>query len=264
MGKPLNFKIISKKSDKELQLDDFISELEAIKKTIDAIYKSQNSKGKLKYNIVRIKKESPAELEIEPYIENDTLDTANKVVERFYHGLDSLSKGVLPIDFDYDVLKAFSEMGKKSDDGGSVEFFNNNFSTSLIVDENFQKNVDKFVKKSYNTSFLSASGKLDALNLHGKDKIIYIYPNFAPKIKCNIPEKLEDKIRGAVKRKVTVTGKAKIKIGEKDPFEIDVEDIKIHKLKSEIPNPDELWGIWKNADDRPSEIIISDIRNEQD
>jgi hypothetical protein len=224
-----------------LLLDDFMLELESIKKILDSINKDVGSDktSLLSYEIVKIRKNSPAYVELMPTAKNE--DTGI-VVESFYSGLKLIQHGKIPSNFSNSTVRAYSQLGK-STVRTKLTFIENGKGSKISVNESFEKYIEDIFKQTYYTESGSVSGKLDALNVHGIKKTITIYPNYSPAINCIVDEDLLPIIQSAIRKKVTVTGKIKTRIDEKYPYEIIVKEIKVHKNKEEIPSAEDLWGM---------------------
>ena len=225
----------------ELLMEDFVSEWEGIKKVLDSLNKDLHptKTPQLIFKIIKIKKESPMYAEILPTI----IGTENgDLVNSFYHCLRAIKRKKAPKGFSIDTVKAYSQIGK-STPKNEIIFFENGDNKKLKIKNSLENFVNEIYKHTYYTESGSIGGKLDALNLHGTKKVITIYPNYAPAITCDISDDLIPIVEKAIRKKVTITGKLKTKIGEKYPYEIIVKDIKIHKSKENIPSVEELWGM---------------------
>ncbi|OQY70295.1 MAG: hypothetical protein B6D44_16095 [Ignavibacteriales bacterium UTCHB2] len=227
-----------------LLLEDFISELENIKKVLDSLNKDLHPEKapQLSYEIVKIRKNSPTYVELLPTLQDKS---TNGLVDCFYSGLKAIPKGKVPDKFSINTVQAYSQIGK-STIRNEIIFFENGRKDKIKIKNSFEKYVNEIYKQTYYTEQGSISGKLDTMNLHGTKKTITIYPNYAPAINCLVNDNLLHIVEKAVLKKVTVSGKIKTKINEKYPFEIIVDSIRIHKPKNEIPNVEELWGMMSS------------------
>ncbi len=239
--KLIRFEIKELKKDSALLLDDFLSELGNIKKTLDSLNEDlhPNGTGQLSYEIVKLRKESPTYVEILPRTKGNKI---NGLIDNFYEGLKFIPQGKIPKDYSTNTIKAYSQIGL-STTRNELIFYGSNKKNKLKIKESFDKYINEIEQPRIFTEHGSISGKLDALNFHGTKKILTIYPNYAPAVNCIIDENFLSVIEKAIQKKVTITGKIKRKINEKYPFEIFVENIKIHKSSEEIPKVDELWGM---------------------
>jgi hypothetical protein len=239
--KVIKLEIKETQKDSRLLLDDFICELESVKRVLESLNKDihPNKTPQLSYEIVKIRKSSPLMVELLPTYKDFQMDD---LIASFYTGLRTIPKGKPPKSFSVNTIIAYSDIGT-STKRNEITFYENGKSKKLKVKENYGKFVNEIYKQIYYSEQGSISGKLDALNVHGTKKTITVYPNYAPQVNCIVSDNLLPVVEKAVRRKVTVRGKIKTKIDEKYPFEINVDEIKIHKSKEEIPKVDELWGM---------------------
>lgn len=252
--------------DEHVLLDEFASELVAISNALKNIEKivTKKSKPTINYRVVDLSHSSPAKILLEAQPIDPEVDYSDEVVDKFYNGLDSISKkGQAPADFDYHTLEAFKSIGKKVKKTISRLVVSTN-GHSCNIAEDFQSKVqviqgpDEEIKGSI-------SGKVEYINLHGRANVFNIYPSVGPsKIKCNFPKRLLNLAVSSVNKYVTVLGKIKYKARTQFPLEIDVDEIEIRKQVKDFPKLADLKGIAPDITEglSPTEFVRK-IRDEE-
>lgn len=126
-----------------------------------------------------------------------------------------------------------------------------------------QKNVEQALESS-ESCFGSIDGRLEQINVHGKNKFFTIYPDIGPdKVKCVFPTDLHNVAVGGIERRVTVSGELKYRARAAFPHEIRVHSIDLEPSDDDLPTFNDMLGIIPDVEkDTPSEEIIRKIRDE--
>lgn len=233
--------------DERIRLEDFVSQLDAFSEALKQTDRIVSGKDKptAYYMIDDLSYTSPFRVVLGVYPIDAAEDFSEELVDRFSKGMKDLSRGVVPTDYDYDILESYRELSKKIDKGISYLVVATN-GDSLNINQDFQSRV-QLVQGPDELVNGSISGKIEAINLHSGANEFRIYPNVGPKkLTCHFPKKLIEKAVSAVNQHVTVFGVLKHKARSRYPYEINVNDIQISPPIETLPTLSDLRGIAPN------------------
>lgn len=113
---------------------------------------------------------------------------------------------------------------------------------NLEITTQFIANIDKRLSTPIR-SFGNLKGRLDKIDVHGKNQFV-IYPPIRTRgIKCQFAESLTEQVGLAVKKSVTVTGLTHYHDDEPFPYFVEVETITIHPPNEELPSLRDMKGV---------------------
>jgi len=232
-----------------IRLNDLLSELTALRETLECIDRELNGKSTLYYRVVKLShkstktsKRTPSTVVIEPVlkptmrgprIKNRFGHYPAKIHHAFFQTINRI-KHDKPGDLSEPVLDAISGLL----DGLGTEFAhgqirNNEFKFSL--DEDLKGRVESLLKPEYK-SYGSVEGQLLALNV-ARGNRFYIYPDVGPRsISCQFPETLFDDARKNLRRNVRIYGTKLFRESNGFPFRIiNVKKIEVAELTESLP-----------------------------
>lgn len=263
MANKFTVKIQSERTDGlSIILSDFTNELNAIGHALRCLDKSvSGSKSPTSdLKITNLGHGSPAIVEIEVTPKKER-DYSERIVGDFMGSVDNINSGRVPMEFDQDVLNAFSEIGatlKKHP--GKLHFSSDGHEVGLT--EPLAPKVKK-LEDGDEIITSSVSGILESLNIHDKKKKKFtIYPIAGPtKIDCFFPKDLFSVAINSVNKYMHLKGRVKYKKKAKYPHEIYVREMEVYPDETELPTIFDLRGIAPEATgDLSSEEFVGMIR----
>ena len=250
--------------DEHLRLSDFIEQLNAVKDVLLEIDRgiSRSQVPATDYRIVDLSHSSPARVVIEA-IPNDPVrdDHSMAVVDKFFRGLQLLSGGQAPEDFDSALLEAFGRIGKGFRKNISeITFIRGN--EQVEVGRTFQAEIIRIIGDD-ELSEGSIVGMLELINLHGGVNKFHIYPAVGPKkVSCHFPSALLQDAIESINRHVNVLGKLRYKKRDRFAYGINVSSIEIYPQDEELPTIFDIRGIAPSATgSMTSEQFVRKLRN---
>lgn len=252
-----------KEDNGQIRLLDLVLELTAIQDTLKHLdhLVSRSQKTSMYVIIKKLSYASPLRFEFDIKPIKASQNYTVTMVDKFFTGLDRISTGRDPKNFDRATIESFQEIGsgfKKNI--RRIAFYNTKMAVTLT------DNLDECVKKVLGKNeFVQGfvSGILEAINIHGKRNRFNIYPIAgAEKIECRFPKGLFEKAISGLGHKVNVCGRIMYRGREKFPHSIDADDMEIFPNDDELPSFMDLEGIAPNATgDLTSEEFVRKIRD---
>ena len=248
-----------------IRVNDFIAELgrfvEIARQAEEVI--SHKPSRSIYYRIVDLKHSSPASVTLEACakdptydireaIHNEIADTMKKLKsgeeikgrERFYL-IESIKNFADPIGKNISRLNVLLE------------------ETKINLDQEFKARANLYVapEESCKSSF---RGMLDVINIHGLEKLFWLYPEIGPnKIQCTFPKRLFETAKMALGKRVEIVGLFNYKINAPYPHAAEVDDMSTLPPDDELPHFKDLLGIDPEmTGGLSSEDYIKKIRNE--
>lgn len=249
----------------DVRLNDFIQELEILKKALIETQKLISSDTFAYFKVVELHKNSPAQVVVEPVPCNEekTLET-DLLVDNFFKNVKNIQQGAYPEGFTYETFEAYKDLTslREKKKVADVGISQNGSDVDYLPD--FSKKIEKIMGED-EFEFGSFTGMLDAINIHNQN-IFYIYPtNKRPKLKCIFPKNLKNQSILAIGKYVTVFGRKRLmpNISGTHPYEMTISRIDIHPDEKNLPTLSDLRGIVsKISNGMPTESIIRGLRNE--
>jgi hypothetical protein len=132
----------------------------------------------------------------------------------------------------------------------------------ILVKKSVARNADWAIKrlslrKSTYTEYGSLEGVLQELSVsHGRDRLVIVEKLTGEKTPCYLRNpSLDAELRKAWKKRVVVTGEIVVKRETKKPVKIKVDEIRILRERSELPQIEDLRGIDITGGVESSEYI---------
>lgn len=252
------------KSDGDVSLINFTKQLELFYKALNETVKNVvKTDEKVKFMVVELKKQSPAQVVIEIQTkENKSPDYGEMTVDCFFSALESISKREWPEQFDYDTLDSYKSLfSLEKKNKLNIGFSRNG--EKKIEGQSITGGIDELIGP-LSKSVGSWSGMLDALNFHGEN-LIYIYPTIDfPRIQCVLPDSLMENVSDSIRKYVTVYGDLfyhpKIRGGA--PIKILVKEIVTHPYDQDLPTLSDLRGINFDTGGLDSVEFVRKLRDE--
>lgn len=241
----------------------FLSELEALRAALRKVDKSvYRDKGNTKFLVSELSRSSPSRITIEGRAKDYKNDHTDRVFGTFGNVINSIAVGSVPDNVDYQLLEDLRDISRPVGKGLAN-------ATILVetdrydINPEFSRNIDVALSRE-EYCYGSVEGALEAINIHGPEKHFTIFPSVGPeRVKCMFPERLHDEAINSIEKNVLVSGKLKYRPQAPFPYEIVVDGLIVNPPDSELPTFDDLLGIAPDiGDDRPSEEIIRDIRDD--
>lgn len=261
----ITLRIVGRPEDNgDVRLGAFLKKIDALRDALRATDRVI-SDGELlfDYRVVGLSHSSPSTVQLEPVpLEMEAVADAEPLVDTFHRAVEGIQEGTsVPEGFDYFALQKFKRLEPTERDTPAVEISRNGDWLSLSGE--WAKNVDTILgPDQYEVG--SATGMLQALNVHAGNKKFTIYPTFGePELRCRFKSDLRDDVVEAVDRYVEVFGTLRYKAGGRYPHGMDARRIEIYPDEAELPTLEDLFGIAPDiTGEKPAEDFVRDLRDE--
>jgi hypothetical protein len=254
-----------------VRADDFLDKIDHLLSALNGIDKvvSQSTQPTLYYRIVKLSYSSPLSFTIEPVIKSRVIQPSRDYVtvrhHRFFKELDAIHKNepVSP-DIDEPLLEDFRDLA-----AGRGELFRvasiSNSEATVQIDEVFEKNVTKMLGEEY-ASYGGVEGKLDALNIHGRTRRVWIYPTIGPqRIRCDFLPGTKQQLIEAAGHYIRVEGYKYFRPHSPYPVRVKVMDFEMLDTDEEPVLLSSLRGIAPDATGEMNSVdFVRAIRDEWD
>ena len=226
----LTIELIGSESGGAVRLTDFLNQLEALR---DAFRETERlitgQAPTLYFRIIGLSYSSPVKVVLEATSEGlvDEQQTA-KVVNYFTANLRFIGshRKAPKNSVDVPVLESYRELTTALD-RNITEITIRTGKHSVLLNRNFKQILEEVIGPDEATRG-SVSGRLEAINIHNKNKFL-LYPIIGPsRVSGKFDSKLRKKFTAAVGCYVTVYGKLRYKTWDKFPYAIFATDIEIH------------------------------------
>ncbi|MBE0672580.1 MAG: hypothetical protein IH588_18540 [Anaerolineales bacterium] len=252
-------------NDSDVRLSDFVYELQqfiSASKKADEIV-SKGATATFYYKIIDLHHSSPASLTAKTIPTIPESDAGESAHDYLFAVMDSIEKKQIKDRIEYSLLKTIKSM---TDPIGKTL-------SSVIVrrDENviyintsFKEKVNVIFgpEETYPGHF---RGMLDAINVHNRANVFWLYPEVGPKkITCHFPSDIKERAIQAVGKRVEIRGIFKYKTNAQYPHEADVKTMDVFEPNEEYPSFMDIYGLDPGmTGGLSSEDFIRKIRNEQ-
>ena len=215
--------------------------------------------GPLEWRVLKLSSNSPATITVEPmpepgYAEVSALvvrtvfDFANRIQAGEYAGLSSR------------VLNSFRALAAPVESGRvAVELLNGvrTFSVPLGMEPKIEAMLSPET-----TALGSVKGRLEFINIHGRTNVFRVYPTVGPSyVECRFSPAMIDEAKRAIGRSVLVYGKLHYKEVDRFAYRVDVRDIEILPLDSDLPSIMDIRGIaTRLTGSESSEDFVKSVR----
>ena len=255
----------SETDDGDVRFDDFLKQLNAIKKALTETDRLVSEDGQSVYfRVVDLRHLSPAALEIEAVPIEGKRNNAIAVMDTFYSAVTEIQrKQQAPAFFDYPALQAFKELPTYKNTSITRTTISRS-GDELALSRSLPETVDKILGPDI-YEHGSITGMIDQINIHGQN-VFTVYPLVRlPKLKCVFPKELRKQAIQAIGQHVTIYGRMKYKKRDLHPFEMDVESVDIHPEDDFLPSLGELRGTAPGITGRlTSDEFVRQLRDDWD
>ncbi len=227
--------------DFQAQLGSLLAALKESAKTVN-----EDTAGQVRYKIENISNNSPldATFRAEPCFASDGVNIP-EIMERFNQGVRFIlgevdrAKGMT-----FSWLAKMVEFCKPI--GGTISSVRLRVGSEVhVLGIDFKKRLSEIEAKDFIEKQSHIKGKLEAMNIHGKNAVFMIYPDVGPeKVRCILPSSLVEAARKSFGEHVVVNGDLKYHWKELFPYEVKVSSIRI--IPS-VSNARDIKGIAPNA-----------------
>lgn len=231
---------------KNVRLADFVTELTRFTEVAGHAEEviSGRSTRTIYYRVINLTHSSPASVTLEACVKDPRFDIREGTLKEISNTMTKLKKGeeIKGSDrFDLvDSMRNFSDPVGTKISHLRVIFGGKN---EINIDNEFKARAALYVAPEESCES-TARGMLDIINIHGHDRVFWLYPEIGPnKIQCIFPDKLFDKARMALGMRVEVTGMFKYKVNAPYAHLAEVEDLIVLPLDDELPTFKDLFGI---------------------
>lgn len=252
------------KNDGHVRFNDFIKQLDLVKKALAETDRIVSDKPSTDFNVVGLQHNSPASIVLEAVPFQISFDQSREVVRKFFSSFTDILAGAAPANFDFHALQAFrnitSLLGRKIS-----ELTVQHADEKPIVLPSLASYVDNILGPD-EYEYGSETGMLDQINIHNQN-VFTIYPTLrgVPKLRCIFPSRLREDAVNAVAHYVRVEGEKKFKSNFRSthPYEMVVQEIEVYPTEEELPTLGSLRGIIQDSDNKlASEEEVRRIRHE--
>ncbi len=256
------------KDNGDVQLEDFIKELENIKRALGEMERIvSGSENNLNYRIFELSHNSPTliGLQAEPNPKKLVDEKIpGEVVQRLIGGIRQIYYHEQPpVGYDFEAYQSITQLtsmvGSKFE---SIRISNSTSNEDIYLTTPLEPKIETILGPD-RVSYGSVTGRLELINLHYRDKIFILYPTIGKgRVKCYYPEELFTQVVNALGKYVKVYGKQKTKKGNYRPYETHVNKIEVYPPGNDLPKLMDLKGIDSELieDGKSSEQVVREIR----
>jgi len=113
----------------------------------------------------------------------------------------------------------------------------------ISMDQEFKTRANLYVAPE-ESCYSTFRGMLDVINVHGPQRIFWLYPDIGPhKIQCIFPNELLELAKMSLGKRVEVEGTFKYKVNAPFPYAADVKSMLTFPPNDELPTFKEMLGI---------------------
>lgn len=255
--------------NENLRLNDLINQLDAIRNTLSHLERkiAEPDASPIQYRIVNLSHGSPATIVFDAIPGTKGKDVSALVVDRFVDGIKNIQHGIIPDDYDADILESFKKIGPRVQKKNHHKFVSlvsiATDSNRVDVEQSLESKIDTLVGPDEIVQG-SICGTLELINIHAQANTFRIYPIIGPsKVDCHFKgSQLNNAIMG-INRYVNVTGALRYKRRDKFPYAVNDAEVEVYPDEQELPSIFDLKGIAPNATGNlKSEDFISKLRHE--
>jgi len=228
-----------------VRLSDFLHELgsfiEVARKAEELV--TNRLSHSIYYRVVDLKHSSPASVTLEACVKDPSYDIREAIHNEIFDTMEKLQKGeeIREKEKFYLVesIKDFADpVGKKVSKLSLTRKGN-----IIYLNPDFKARVNLFVAPEESCDAIFR-GMLDIINIHGQEKLFYLYPEIGPtRIQCTFQPELFQIAKSALGKRVEVKGLFKYKIRAPYPYAAEVNEINTLPEDNELPTFRDLLGI---------------------
>lgn len=248
-------------------LADLVDELRLLEQSLNRIDRIVDEKGEtaLAYRVVQATHSSPLCFVLEPIVKRKVSNPHQRVQAthaRFFKELGAIEKGIPPSnDIDNNTLELLRRMVTKP---AIQKLTIKNGTKEVKLDKSFERNLDRLLRiQDYSTGTLT--GKLEALNIHGKTNLFWLYPAIGPeRVLCHFQSGNKEKIKSAIDKYVEARGVKIFRVNCPFPYRMNVLDFNV-LLDQQEESMIDLRGMAKETHAAADSVeLINRARDEWD
>lgn len=250
---------------RHVRLNDFIAELgrfDDIAKQAEEVVSGKPGRS-IYYKIVDLKHSSPASVTLEACTKKPQQDIRIATLTELTSTMRKLKSGdEIKGDKRFYLVESIKNFSDPI--GRNITRLNISWGENKInIDKEFKARAALYVapEESCESSF---RGMLDAINIHGPDKVFWLYPEIGPnKIQCFFPEELFETAKMSLGKRVEIIGLFRYKVNAPYPHAADVKELNALTPENELPSFKDLLGIDPDiTKGLSSEDYIREMRGE--
>lgn len=216
-----------------VRADDFIDEIERLLSALNGIDKvvSETAQPTLYYRIVALSHSSPVSITIEPVIKPRIANPPSDYIalrhHRFFRELNAIRRNE-PVseDIDDSLLEDFRDLAAGRGQSFRAASISND-EARVEIDETFEANITKMLGEEY-SSYGWVEGKLEALNIHGRARRVWLYPTVGPqRIRCDFLPGTKQQLLEAADKYVRAQGVKYFRPQSLYPFRVRVMEFEV-------------------------------------
>jgi hypothetical protein len=253
-----------------VRADEFLEKVDHLLSALNGIDKivSDAAQPTLYYRIVALSHSSPASITLEPVIKPRVANPPRDYIEvrhdRFFKELERIHRNE-PVSDDIDdaLLEDFRDLATgrgQSFQAASIS----NHEEKIPIDETFEANITQMLGEAY-TSYGWVEGKLEALNVHGRARRVWLYPTVGPqRICCDFLPGTRGQLLEAADKYVRVQGWKHFRPQSLYPFRVKVIEFEV-LTEDEESTLQDLRGIAPEATGEMTSVdFVRSLRDEWD
>ncbi len=252
-----------------LRLNDFLAQLHALRESLVNVNRIlvHLSEARIYYRVVDLSRADGARVVIEPATQEEGPESSRDIQalhDRFFQELTAIRED-RPVSEEVDnrALESFQRLAVRAEHAGSAIIHNT--TAKVILDQEFTTRVRTLLDREY-FSVGSLTGELGTINLHGRARNFWIYPEIGPtKVLCRFDPSLKEKAKQCIEKLVTVQGRKWYRPNANFPYRIDAVELDEARGALGTKHLLELRGIAPDATaGKDSVAFIRGIRDEWD
>jgi len=247
--------------DSPIRLSDLVKGLSATRTALVRTDRAvaREDQASLDWRVVSLTYSSPYRATVEPIPEPGYHEHGERVIGGFFNYAKRIDAGSFE-GISTTVLRAFARLADPVD-RGRLRVSIRNGTTAFNVPRGMGHKIEAVL--SPETSALgSLKGQLEYINLHGATNVFRIYPVIGPNyVKCHFPDELKPDAKQGIGRNVRVHGRLHYREREDFPYRMQVSEIDILPLDSDLPSLRDVLGMAPDATaEMSSEEFVRDLR----
>ena len=212
-----------------VRFNDFLAQLTALRQSLDNVDRGIEEAGHIDiyYRVVGLSYASPVKVVLEPVSRHrrNREATANvlRFHDRYFGALQAISNNV-PVDayIDDRALQSFKKLVEHQDRKFARAIVSNH-TARVTLDKGFKDRVSTLLEQEYQ-AYGTLSGKIDAIDVHGKTRSFWIYPDINSKgVLCKFFPQDRQKATDSIGTIIEVRGRKAYRPNSPLPYRIEVE-----------------------------------------
>jgi hypothetical protein len=205
---------------------------------------SDNQRAGMNWEVVNVSMNSPLTMTLGPRIPQNRRDTSAEVVKSFLGGMRTLEKGAnIPAHWNEGALEKLRSLVDLRNNGVASMAFSSQGEAAVEPTLHTAANIDEIRKKQHAHYWeeTTIEGRLEVISAHNGTKLWIWDVLTNTKVECLVTDAQLEEAKGAFRKRVAVTGRAKVTRKGK-PLEIEVASIRVLKEKNELPQAKDFEG----------------------